>query len=147
VEKMKKTERLRESLSTLPDPEYWKAKLDEGWTPVAIEWERPLDAAGESRVLKHEVPYGLRVSQDCHYLEEHPTEKKVLKMILALIVGDKPLSEVAEELNRRDYRMRSGARWTQVTVFNTLPRLIEVAPEILSAEEWSTNKKRILRAV
>jgi len=144
---MAKIKRIRESLSTLPDAEYWKAKLDEGWTPVAIEWERPLDAGGNSPVLKHEVPYGLRVSQDCHYLEEHPSEKEVLKLMLALIVGDKPLSEVAEELNRQDHRMRSGARWTQVTVFNTLPRLIEVAPEILSDEEWSASKKRILRAV
>ena len=70
-----------------------------------------------------------------------------LKLMLALIAGDHPLSKIAEELNRQDYRMRNGAKWTQVTTFNMLPRLIEVAPNILSADEWTSKKNRILRAV
>jgi hypothetical protein len=72
---------------------------------------------------------------------------EVLKLMLALIAGDHPLSKIAEELNRKNYRMRNGAKWTQVSAFYMLPRLIEVAPNIMSAEEWSTSKKRILRPV
>lgn len=145
---MKNKERIRENLTSVPGPEYWKDKADEGWRPVAIEWERETpstpDATGWTR---REVPYGLRVSEDCHYLEDDPAEKDTLKRMLALIVGDQPLSKVAEELNRQGRQTRDGADWTQVTVFNMLPRLIEAAPEFLSAEEWTTSKKRILRAV
>jgi hypothetical protein len=121
--------------------------MDEGWKPVAIEWERPAVGEGGSEEVKHQVPYGLQVSEDCHYLEENRTEKEALRLMLALIVDDKPLSRVADELNRRGFRMRNEAEWNQVAVFNALPRLIEVAPEFLSAEEWTASKQRILKAV
>ena len=113
-----------------------------------MEWERTssVEKSGPG-IIRHEVPYGLRVSKDCHQLEEDPTEREVLKLTLALIVGDRSLSEVAEELNRRGHRTRSGAEWTQVRVFNLLPRLIEVAPGILSTKEWSTVKQRVLCTV
>lgn len=97
------------------------------------------------QVGKHEVPYGLRVSEDCHYLEDDPAEQETLRLMLALIVGDEPLSRVAEKLNRRGCRLRNGAEWTQVAVFNTLPRLIEVAPGILSTQEWTTIRERVWR--
>ena len=70
-----------------------------------------------------------------------------MKLMLALIAGDHPLSKIAEELNTRGHLMRNGKPWSQVTVFNMLPRLIEMAPEILSAEEWSDNRDQILKAV
>jgi hypothetical protein len=145
---MANAERFREVITELPHPESWKAKMDEGWRPVAIEWERDADRSESDRgQLKQEVPYGLKVSEDCRHLEEDPDEKAVLKLMLALIAGDHPLSKIAEELNRQGYRMRNQAEWTQVSVFHMLPRLIEIAPEILSADEWTSNKKRILRAV
>jgi hypothetical protein len=140
-------ERIREILKTVPTPDYMKSKLEEGWRPVAIEWERSTSDAAKGGILRHEVPYGLRVSEDCHQLEEDSKEKEVMKLMLALIAGDHPLSKIAEELNGRGYSMRNGKPWSQVTVFNMLPRLIEMAPEILSGEEWSDNRDRILKAV
>jgi hypothetical protein len=146
--RMANTERIREIVSKWPDRDAWKARMDEGWRPVAIEWERDAERqATESGQFKHEVPYGLKVSQDCRHLERDAQEMTVLKLILALIAGDHPLSKIAEQLNRQGHRMRNGAEWTQVSVFHMLPRLIEVAPEILSTEEWTSSKKRILRAV
>ena len=145
---MANVERIREIISKLPDREAWKAKMDEGWRPVAIEWERDVDRVEmESGQLKHEVPFGLTVSEDCRHLEQNPKEMAVLKLMLALIAGDHPLSKIAEEINRQGHRMRNGAEWTQVAAFHMLPRLIEVAPEIMSAEEWTSAKNRILRAV
>lgn len=145
---MKNTERIREPLTTIPSPEHLAEKMKEGWRLVAIEWERESSVTkGGSGLLRHEVPYGLRVSEDCHQLEDDPEEREVLRLTLALIVGDRPLSKVAEELNRRGHRRRGGAEWTQVGVFNLLPRLIEVAPGILSTKEWSTVKQHVLRAV
>jgi hypothetical protein len=145
---MTNRKRFREVISGLPDRESLQAKMDEGWKPVAIEWEREENEVGtEKGRLRHEVPYGLMVSEDCLHLEENPKEMEILKLMLALIAGDHPLSKIAEELNHKDYRMRNGAKWTQVSAFYMLPRLIEVAPNIMSDDEWSSSKQRILRAV
>ena len=58
-----------------------------------------------------------------------------------------PLPQIAAELNRSGSRTRSGAEWTQLKVFQLLPRVIEIGPEILSQREWSESKKRLLAAV
>lgn len=143
---MAKVERVREVLTSPPTAEYWREKAEEGWRPVAVEWERDAEGADESGLLKEEVPYGLTVADDCLYLVEHPTEVEAMRLMLEQIVIDKPLSAVAEELNQRGFRQRNGSPWTQVTVFNVLPRLIEVAPRIYSSEEW-TEKRAKLRMV
>ncbi len=144
---MSKVERVREVLNAPPSPKYWQEKAAEGWRPVAVEWEREVEGTeGESR-LKEEVPYGLQVSEDCLYLEENPAESEAMRRMLEQIVADRPLSVVAEELNRRGFRQRSGAQWTQVAIFNMLPRLVEVAPRIYSSEEWSEKRHRLREVV
>jgi Recombinase len=140
---MAKVERVREVLSSPPTAEYWRQKADEGWRPVAVEWERKTEGAGGNGRLKEEVPYGLQVSDDCLYLEENPSEIEAMRQMLEQIVSDRPLSAAAEELNRRGFRQRGGSRWTQVAVFNMLPRLIEVAPRIYSSEEWNERRHRL----
>lgn len=77
-----------------------------------------------------EVPFGLRVTDDCVHLEENGVERGALVQMLDLIARDKSLSEVARELNRVGYRTRAGSPWTQTAVFNMLPRLIEAAPDL-----------------
>jgi len=61
-----------------------------------------------------------------------------------MIAGDHPLSRIAAELNHRSSRTRSGSEWTQLRIFQMLPRVIELGPEILSQREWSESKKRLL---
>ncbi len=140
---MSKVERVREVLSSPPSAEYWQEKAAEGWRPVAVDWEREVDGADTGGPLKEEVPYGLQVSDDCLYLEENPAELEAMRRMLELIVADRPLSAGAEELNRHGFRQRSGAQWTQVAVFNMLPRLVEVAPRIYSSKEWSEKRHRL----
>ena len=140
---MAKVERVREVLTSPPTAEYWREKAAEGWRPVAVEWERRAEGAEPAGMLKEEVPYGLTVADDCRYLIENPAEVEAMRLMLEQIVLDRPLSEVAEALNQRGFRQRSGSPWTQVTVFNVLPRLIEVAPRIYSSDEWSERRPKL----
>ncbi len=144
---MTKVERVREVLSSPPSAKYWQEKAAEGWRPVAVEWQREVEGAEADVPLKEEVPYGLKVSDDCLYLEENPAELEAMRRMLEQIVADRPLSAAAAELNRRGFRQRSGAEWTQVAVFNMLPRLVEVAPRIYSSEEWSEKRHRLRKVV
>lgn len=139
---MAKIERVREVLTDPLSPEYLREKARAGWRAVAVEWQRGGEKGAAAELPEEEVPYGLRVAADGRHLIEDPAELEALTLMLAEIVDDQPLSSVAEELNRRDHRRRDGSRWTQVAVFNMLPRLIEVAPRIYASDEWSARKRR-----
>jgi hypothetical protein len=119
-------------------------RLEEGWKPVAIEWERPVAVTAPIQTaVGPEVPFGLQVAGDCAHLEENPTEREVLFQIMELTIQDGPYSGIAEELNRRGFRTRHGKRWTPVSVFQMLPRLIEAGPSILNSEEWQQRRQRL----
>jgi hypothetical protein len=128
---MAEMEHLRDALDTPPHPEYWERRTADGWRLVGVQWERPAatGAAAGTRRLE-EVPYGMRVADDCAHLEEEPEEMEVLARMLRMIADDLSLSQVARELNRAGFRNRSGGPWTQVAAFNLLPRLIEAAPRV-----------------
>jgi hypothetical protein len=66
-----------------------------------------------------------------------------LLFMMELIIQDISLSKVAEELNRKGFRTRSGTEWGPVAVFNMLPRLIELTPRIFSMAEWIERRKRL----
>lgn len=141
-------QRLREALTAPLTMEYVSRRARDGWTPVAVEWEREGDeAAAAPAVIVEEIPYGLQVAPDCHHLEENPAEKQVLVLMMEQIVRDEPLSKVAEELNLRGHRTRQGTKWTPVAVFNLLPRLIEAGPRIFSSEEWAERREQLLKAM
>ena len=150
---MGKPERVREVVAGLPSPEYVTEKAEEGWRLVAVEWEREaLESEQETggvnsvrrvnrvRHVREEIPFGLKVSNDCLHLEEEPTETETLLLVLEMIVEDKTMSEVADVLNRRGLKTRRGSEWTQPSVFALLPRVIEVAPRIFSSEAWVSRK-------
>jgi hypothetical protein len=133
---MASTERIREVFASPPGPDYLKDKTEQGWRLVAVEWER--EAEGEAAAgVTEDVPYGLRVAGDCLHLEGESNERDALTLMLKLIAEDRSLSQVAEELNRKGFSTRPGSGWTQKEVFNMLPRLIEVAPQILASDEWT----------
>jgi hypothetical protein len=87
------------------------------------------------------------VAPDCTHLEENASEKQALILMMDLIVQDCPLSQVAEELNRKGFRTRSGANWTPGSIFDMLPRLIEVGPRIFSSSEWTARTRHLFRMV
>jgi hypothetical protein len=143
---MAMTERIREIVTGWPDPEDVKRKTEAGWKLTALEWERPAEKEPGIRPgILEDTPYGWRVANDCLHLEEEPAEMRALVCMLELIVQDRSLSRMAEELNRRGFRHRDGSRWNLVTVYNMLPRLIEVGPRILSSEEWKERRKQLLK--
>jgi hypothetical protein len=143
---MATVERIRELAHGPLDLASVKRKQEAGWTLVALEWERPIEAEGATgRTTFEEVSYGLRVANDCLHLEEDPDEMRTLMLMLDLIVEDHALSRVASALNERGLTTRQGRPWSAVSVFNMLPRLIEAGPKIFSTEEWEARKGRLRR--
>ena len=139
-------ERIREAVSGPLDQHDVQNRQAEGWKLVAVEWERE---RSEAETLAPEpsadVPFGLRVSGDCAHLEESPDEREVLVAMMELTIQDGPYSSIADELNRRGFRTRDGLRWTPVSVFQMLPRLIEVGPRIFNSEEWQKRREKMQR--
>ena len=145
---MKKVEWIREGISVWPNPEYIRAKESAGWRLVAVEWEREVETetAGQpSSGLPDEIPYGTRIASDCHHLEDNPTEMEALNLLAEMVVQDLSYKRMADTLNEHAFRTRDGKPWTALAVFKLTPRLIEVAPRILSGVEWENRKKQLSR--
>ncbi len=138
------TMRIREVVWEPPSPHYLMEKARKGWTLVALEWEREMNAEESHRIgLICDVPYGLRVAADSLTLEENAEERAIITEILRLIVRDEMrFSLIADALNGSGFKTRDGKAWSATAIFDMLPRLIEVAPEILSSEEWEALKRR-----
>ncbi len=138
------TRRVREVVWEPPSPNYLMEKARQGWSLVALEWEREMGQE-EARAmgLVCDVPYGLRVAANSITLEEEPEERAIIIEILSLLVrDDMRFSNVADALNGKGLRTRAGKTWTQTALFDMLPRLIEVGPEVLSSEQWEALKRR-----
>jgi len=148
---MKKIDRIREKVSILPTATYLSKMHDAGWRLVALEWEREVEVSGEppeqevSPDSSEEIPFGLRIAADCRHLEDDPLEMQTLKFLTEMIVQDVSFKSMADALNAREYRTRDGHPWNAATVFKLTPRLIEVAPRILSSGEWDSRKKQLSR--
>ena len=145
---MARIERIREVLSGTPALPDFERRLAEGWKPVALVWEREVpDASTKPANIQDDVPYGLKISEDCLALEEDIQEKEALLVMLEMIIQDKPLSEIAQSLNQRGFQTRHRTSWTPGTVFDMLPRLIEVGPRVFTSEEWVIRRGRLMNVV
>lgn len=143
---MAKVERVRQDISASFGPEDLRRQSEQGWKLVAVEWERELPEEAPEPSVPGDVPFGLQVAQDAPpRLEENPTEREILFLIMELTIQDGPYSAIADELNRRGYRTRQGTKWTPISVFQMLPRLIEVGPRIFATEEWQQRRQRLAR--
>jgi hypothetical protein len=136
---MTRIERRRQDVSGQITPEEFARRTAEGWKLVAVEWQRELPATEEAAQAE-EVPFGLQVGKDAARLEVNPTEQEALFLMMEMTVQEGPYSDIAEELNRRGYRTREGFKWTAISVFQMLPRLIEVGPKIFATREWQLRK-------
>jgi hypothetical protein len=137
---MKKTERVRQTVAGSVTEEELKGQAEKGWKLVAIEWEREVETPDEG--IPGVIPFGLRVSTETQRLEEDPRERETLFEMMELIVQEGSYSRIADELNRRGHRTREGVRWTPVSVFEMLPRLIEVGPHLFRSPEWEQRKQQ-----
>lgn len=148
---MPSVQRTREVLSNPLTAADLERRATQGWKPVAIIWEREIDGqAGDKSQLAditQPVPYGLKIAEDCTALEQDVQEREALIVMLELIIQDKSLSDAAEELNRRGFRTRHNTNWTPGSVFDLLPRLIEVGPRVFSTEEWVVRRGKLMNVV
>src|SRR6266700_8198062 len=137
-------ERIRDLISGPLSPEIIRQRTAAGWQLVAIEWRRelPESEAPSQSAFSEEIPYGLRISEDCQRLEIAPTENRTLILMMELLVQDFPYSSIVSDLNEKGLRMRDGRPWTRVAVFNMTPRLIDVGPRIFSTEEWNKARQK-----
>jgi hypothetical protein len=147
---VKKIDRMRERVTILPTSVYLSKMHDAGWSLVALEWEREVEVSGEppkqeAPVGSEEIPFGLRISADCRHLEDDPLEIQTLKFLAEMIVQDVSFTSMADALNVREYRTRDGRPWSAAAVFKLTPRIIEIAPRILSGTEWESRKKQLTR--
>jgi hypothetical protein len=133
---MANRERLRDLVAGGLDSELVTRREADGWQMVAVEWERD-QAAARTDTGAVEVPFGYRVARDCRHLEEDPEENTVLQTIMRMVVEDRRMSTIAEELNLRGLKTRTGAHWTASDVFRLMPVLVERGPRIFSHPEWS----------
>ena len=120
---------------------------DAGWQIAAIEWRRELPGDAPIQTRVDEIPYGLRISDDCQRLEVDPEENLVLIEMMELLVQDFPFTHVASSLNEKGYRTREGKRWSAVSVFNMMPRLIETGPAMFPTQEWEHRRQHFARAI
>ena len=142
---MPKVERMRQPIAGPFKPEDVQSMRDQGWTLVAMEWQREVteEEAGERAAA--EIPFGLQVAHGA--LHENSAETGTLVDMLELMVDEGPYWRIAEELNRRGHRTRRGTKWSPVSVFEMLPRLIEVAPRIFSSSQWQERRRTPAKTV
>jgi len=137
-------ERIRDVISGPFSSEVMKQRSAAGWQLVSIEWRRelPESEAPSPGAFSEDIPYGLRISDDCQRLEIDPIENRTLILMMELLVQDFPYSSIVSDLNEKGLRMRDGRPWSRVAVFNMTPRLIEVGPRLFSTEEWKKVRQR-----
>jgi hypothetical protein len=147
---VKKIDHIRERVRILPTSVYLSKMHDAGWSLVALEWEREVEVSGEppepqAVSASEEIPFGLRIASDCRHLEDDPLEMQTLKFLAEMVVQDVSFQSMGDALNAREYRTRDGSPWNAANVFRLIPRLIDVAPRILSGAEWESRKKQLSR--
>ena len=66
-------------------------------------------------------------------------------VMLEMIVQDKPLSEIARRAEPAWLPIPgSSSNWTPGSVFDMLPRLIEVGPRVFSTQEWAMRRGKLM---
>ena len=144
---MAKVERVREVLTGPLTQDHIAQRTAAGWRMAVVVWERESQSGAATPEAVEDVPFGLRIADDCSRLEENPDEREALVVMLEMIIQDKPLTEIAESLNQRGFRTRHNTTWTPGMVFDMLPRLIEVGPRVFTSEEWVVRRGRLMNVV
>jgi hypothetical protein len=140
-------ERMRDMIGQPLLEEIVRQRTAAGWHLVSLEWRRELPDAEEPTegAYPEDIPYGLRISEDCKRLELDPNEQQALLQMMEMLVQDFPFSSIVSDLNEKGFRTRDGRRWTPVAAFNMIPRLIEVGPRLFSTEEWESRRQKFAR--
>src|SRR3984885_184835 len=140
-------ERIRDVISGPFSPEVVRQRTAAGWHLVSLEWRRELPESEEPTegAYPEDIPYGLRISEDCKRLELDPNENQAMLQMMEMLVQDFPFSAIVSDLNEKGFRTRDGRRWSPVAIFNMIPRLIDVGPRLFSTEEWEVRRQKFAR--
>ncbi len=139
-----RTQRERQVVNAPVEALELQRRAKEGWRLVAVEWERDLPQTMPD--LSDQVPFGLQLAPETATLELNPNEWQALILMMDMTVQEGPYWTIAEELNRRGFRTREGQPWTPISVFQMLPRLIEIGPKIFATDEWRKRREHLHRA-
>lgn len=128
-------ERIRDVISGPFSPDLIRQRTAAGWQMVSIQWRRELpgNEAPSEHIFDEEIPYGLRIADDCARLEPDPVEHRVLLEMMEMLAQDFSYSEIVSGLNQQGFRMRDGRHWNRVAVFKMIPRLIELGPNLFGS--------------
>src|SRR5207302_10093943 len=138
-------ERIRDVISGPFSSEIIGQRTAAGWQLVSIEWRRELpdSEAPSEGAFSEDIPYGLRISDDCQRLEIEPTENQALMLMMDLLGQDFSYSHIVSDLNEKGFRTREGKPWSRVAIFKMMPRLIEIGPRLFQSEEWKTRQQKV----
>ena len=139
-----RTQRERQVVNAPVEAQELQRRAKDGWRLVAVEWERDLPQTTPD--LSDQLPFGLQLSPETATLELNPQEWQALILMMDMTVQEGPYWTIAEELNRRGFRTREGQPWTPISVFQMLPRLIEIGPRIFATDEWRKRREQLHRA-
>ena len=141
-------ERIRDVISGPLSSEVVRQRTAAGWQMVSIEWRRELpdSETPTEGAYNEDIPYGLRISEDCLRLEVDPTENQAMMLMMELLGQDFSYSSIVSDLNEKGFRMRDGRPWNRVAVFNMMPRLIEAGPRMFSSGAWKRLQRGLARA-
>jgi hypothetical protein len=141
-------ERIRDVVSGPLSSEVVGQRTAAGWQMVSIEWRRELpdSETPTEGAYNEDIPYGLRISEDCLRLEVDPTENQAMMLMMELLGQDFSYSSIVSDLNEKGFRMRDGKPWNRVAVFNMMPRLIETGPRMFTSEAWRRLQRGLARA-
>ena len=140
--------RIRDLVSEPLTLDYFQQRQRDGWILAAVEWVK--ESTGEHESGRpasaghpglEDLPYGYRIADDCAHLTRDEREMEAIEIIFEKVVAGWRPTEVAEELNSRGFRTRQKKLWTPGTVFELLPRLIELSPKLLKRPEWPMKRK------
>ena len=140
-------ERIRDMITQPLLEEIVRQRTTAGWHLVSLEWRRELpDAEAPTEgAFPEDIPYGLRISEDCKRLEIDPNENQAMLQMMEMLVQDFPFSAIVSDLNEKGFRTRDGRRWSPVAIFNMIPRLIDVGPRLFSTDEWEVRRQKFAR--
>jgi hypothetical protein len=94
-------ERIRDVIAEPFSPEIIRQRSAAGWQMVSIEWRRELPdtEAPPDRGFNEDIPYGLRISDDCKRLEVDAHENQVLLLMMDLLAQDFSYSSIVSDQN------------------------------------------------
>ncbi len=96
-------ERIRDVISGPFSSEIIRQRTTAGWRLVSLEWRRELPESESPSIgaFSEDIPYGLRISDDCQRLEIDPIENRALMLMMELLVQDFSYASIVSDFMKK----------------------------------------------